>query len=382
MPKINTSPLISIIIRTQNRCTLLSQALQSLISQTYTHLEIIIVNDGGESCEAVLQQFQSQLTIQMISIPQSKGRSHAANLGLQTVSGKYINFLDDDDILYPDHIEKLVTFLELTGEKVAYSDCEIGHYHFVLGEGFVLQREKYIFKGVDFNQNQLYFENYLPIMTVMFQHDLAVINGGFDESLEVFEDWDYWIRLSQISNFQRVQGITCEYRFFSDYNYDFQYWRNVIYQKYADYWTMERFYQTAWEYINQLDIAKAHLQNKLKHMQERLQKLSSNNDELKDTVRIQTTHLNSLNQTQKSLQETQKIYKEAQSQLNIQETHIEQLTTQLEEHIRQMQQIKSHNHHLEKHVNEPGCIIGLYRSLIPLTIRLRLHDLRQAIISK
>lgn len=339
MPKIITSPLplVSVIVRTQNRCALLREALQSLVSQTYTHLEVIVVNDGGENCDAVLQQFQSILSLEVITLPQSMGRAHAANQGLQAVKGKYINFLDDDDILYPEHIEKLVTFLELTGSRVAYSDCEVGHYHFVSGEGFILKQEKKLFKGIDFNQDLLYFDNYLPIMTLMFQRDIAVMNKGFDDSLEVFEDWDYWIRLSQISNFQHVSGITCEYRFFSGYNYDFQYWRNVIYQKYADYWTIERLNQIAWERITQLEIEKLDLQNT--HNQ------------------LQSTH----KQLQKRLQDTF--------------TDNKKLDAQIAE-------LKLHNHHLEKSVNEPGCIVGVYRSLIPLIIRLRLRDLWQTITSK
>lgn len=419
MPTTLTSPLpiVSIIIRTQNRLSLLREALQSLVSQTYQHIEVIVVNDGGENCEAVAQQFQSQLTVQVISLPQSMGRSHVANLGLQAAQGKYINFLDDDDILYPDHIEKLATFLELTGKKVAYTDCEAGHYHFVAGEGFILQREKYLYKGVDFDQNQLYFENFLPIMTVMVRRDIALINGGFDESLEVFEDWDYWIRLSHISDFQRIPGVTCEYRFFSNYNYDFQHWRTVIYQKHADYWTMERLNQTAWQRIKELELSKLHLQNILNHTQKRLQQMSHSIEELNDTSRTQTIQLERFDQTQKSLAELLEKYEHAQSQVQQQETQIlilesqqdhltsqlqelesqkiqftlqlqeqesqnDQLAQQLQDQIAQFQDLKLHSHVLEQRANEPGCMIGLYRSLIPLTIRLRLHDLRQTLLTK
>ncbi len=393
-------PIVSIIIRTQNRCTLLSEALQSLVAQTYSQIAVIIVNDGGENCEEVLKKFQSQLKIQLISLPKPQGRSHAANLGLQAVKGKYINFLDDDDILYPDHIEKLVTFLELTGKKIAYTDCEAGHYHFISGEGFTLQKEKKLFKGFDFDQNQLYFENFLPIMTVMFQHDIALIDGGFDESLEVFEDWDYWIRLSNISDFQRVPGITCEYRFFSNYNYDFQHWRNAIYHKHAEFWTIERLNETAWQRINQLELAELHLQNILNQSRKRLQGLSKTIEDLNVTIRTQAKHLDNLGQIETTVHETQERYEQVRSQLNAEEiqntlletqndqlrlqlqeleTQNDLLTLQLQEHVEQMQQLKLHNHHMEHSVNEPGCIIGLYRSLLPLSIRLRLHNFRKAI---
>ena len=76
-------------------------------------------------------------------------------------------------------------------------------------------------------------------MTVMFAKDLCEIVGYPDETLEIYEDWDLFLRLSIHSNSARVPGVTAEYRIFADHNYDFSKWRFKIYDKYKDYFKTE-----------------------------------------------------------------------------------------------------------------------------------------------
>ena len=83
--------------------------------------------------------------------------------------------------------------------------------------------------------DQLYVTNYLPNMTVMFAKDLCDEVGYPDESLEIYEDWDLFLRLSIHSNSSRVPGVTAEYRIFAKHKYDFSKWRFNIYDKYKDY---------------------------------------------------------------------------------------------------------------------------------------------------
>ncbi|MGH7966210.1 MAG: PIG-L family deacetylase, partial [Candidatus Binatia bacterium] len=116
-----TSPLVSIIIRTQDRLPLLREALASVAQQTYPRLEIVIVNDGGADVGPVIDDFRSSLDIQLCTHNRPSGRAAAANTGLQTARGDLINFLDDDDRLYPHHVERLVLFLQRTGGRLVYT---------------------------------------------------------------------------------------------------------------------------------------------------------------------------------------------------------------------------------------------------------------------
>jgi len=97
---------ISIIIPTINREKKLNIAINSIFNQNINDYEIIIVNDGGSYLD-----FKSE-KIKCINLPKKQGRARARNIGLKNASGKFICFLDDDDILYPNHFETLYNFLK------------------------------------------------------------------------------------------------------------------------------------------------------------------------------------------------------------------------------------------------------------------------------
>lgn len=261
--------LVSIIVRTKNRLPLLKQALSSIATQTYPNIEVVVVNDGGQDVSPVLAEFLSFLDIQSTTHEQSRGRAAAANAGLRLARGKYINFLDDDDVLYPHHIEKLAEYLTTTGEQFVYSDCEQGHYRWS-DQDFVLNREKEPFQGVDFDPEQLHADNYIPIMTAMFRRDFQERVGPFDESLDIFEDWDLWIRMAKHTCFHRLPGISAEYRVLGDHGYNYTHWKARIYTKHehdssaADVtrWTQHR--------VDALQQENLHLRRLLAHNQEQI----------------------------------------------------------------------------------------------------------------
>jgi len=241
-PAFNTSqksnPVVSVIVRTCDRPSLLREALSSLVTQSYHNIQVIVVNAGADSVQTVVDEFSPYLDIIHHDSAVRLSRSAAANAGLERVTGKYVALLDDDDVLYPNHIEKLVSFLESTGEQFAYSDCERGTYTWD-GTALKLSGPKEPFLGVDFDPEMLYRDNFIPSMTAMFTRAMQLEVGEFDESLDILEDWDYWIRLSHRATPQRVPGLTAEYRCLSDHAHDFVHWKNRIYAKYEDHHPIE-----------------------------------------------------------------------------------------------------------------------------------------------
>jgi LmbE family N-acetylglucosaminyl deacetylase/glycosyltransferase involved in cell wall biosynthesis len=255
-------PLVSVIVRTQKRPLLLQEALSSLLTQTYPNLEVIVVNDGGEDVSTVIAPFSNYLHITYQVHDTAQGRAAAANTGVAVAHGKYVNFLDDDDLLYPEHLEKLTLFLETTGEQVAYSDCEKGEYHWA-GQGFVLNKEKTLFWGVDFDRDRLHCTNYLANMSILFSKELWERIGRFDESVEVFEDWDFWRRLADQTVFHRLPGITAEYRqFVRCENKDSQA-LTTFYSKDHRYWTLDNPVRRIWSRIDALETENQRLRNVL-----------------------------------------------------------------------------------------------------------------------
>ena len=231
-------PFVSVIVRTKDRQELLREALSSIVTQTYPSIEIVLVNDGAEDLSDIVREFGQYVSVQYVDTGGSAGRTKAGNEGLKAAKGKYLNFLDDDDLFYSGHISKLALYLNRTGEKAAYSDCEIAHYEWN-NNVFRLKGEKELFRGVEHDLDQLLVSNYLPNMVVMFEKELLQKTGYPDEDLEIYEDWDLWIKLSLVSAPQRLPGITAEYRILAERGYDYSEWRLKILEKYKEHFEGE-----------------------------------------------------------------------------------------------------------------------------------------------
>lgn len=109
-------PLVSILIPTFNRRRYLAQALASALRQTYPSIEVIVINDGGEDVGDIVQSFADQRVV-FINRRQNRGKAYSLNEALSRASGKYITYLDDDDMYYPYHVETLANALELNPDR-------------------------------------------------------------------------------------------------------------------------------------------------------------------------------------------------------------------------------------------------------------------------
>jgi glycosyltransferase involved in cell wall biosynthesis len=209
------NPLVSVIIPTHNRPEMLKEALSSVLSQSFRNFEIVVINDGGQDVQEVIDSLknESEGKIVYIQHKKNKGLSSARNTGLKTAKGKYIAYLDDDDIYYPSHLETLIGFLEKNDCGVAYTDAyqvfqlwKTDHY---------TTDYKKIF-GHEFNREDLLISNYIHLNNVVHRKNLIEAVGGFDENLSTHEDWDFLIRLAQKSDFYYLETITAEFRFRPD----------------------------------------------------------------------------------------------------------------------------------------------------------------------
>lgn len=205
-------PLVSIIIRTCGRPQVLKQALDSVRNQTYENIETIVVEDGINSSEDMVVNEFSDININYFFSGEKIGRSRIGNLGLEKVKGKYCNFLDDDDVLYENHVQCLVDTLEKSENKAAYSIAEEKQIFITSYEPYQYKvKRKLIRFKQPFNQILLYHTNYIPIQSIMFEYDLFKQAGGFDENLDALEDWDLWVRYSTLGNFIFLDRVTSAY---------------------------------------------------------------------------------------------------------------------------------------------------------------------------
>ncbi len=207
--KDNAGPLVSVIVPTYNRPERMIMAVKSITNQTYKNVEIIVINDGGVEVGSLLASFGSQHNITYIGLNKNRERSFARNVGIRVASGKYIAYLDDDDVYYPDHIDTLVQFLECTNFKVAYTDACAAVEETVNGRYEIKQRQ--VIYSHNFDQDFLLERNYIPILCMMHEKSCLEEVGYFDERLSVLEDWDLWIRLSRRYPFRHIKKVTAEY---------------------------------------------------------------------------------------------------------------------------------------------------------------------------
>lgn len=209
MDKIENLPLVSLIVRTKNRPALLAEALQSIARQTYLNIEIIVVNDGGDDIGEIIGLFKDDgINIIPLQFATGIGRSKAANAGLDKASGKYIAFLDDDDWLEPGHIQQLLELLE----NPSHADCVAAY----AGVRCIDQETGNTIKlfNQPYNPAALKLENYIPVHAALFRRNVidSPASCRFDETFDLFEDWDFWLQLQAQGNFIRSQEITANYR--------------------------------------------------------------------------------------------------------------------------------------------------------------------------
>lgn len=208
-----TTPMVSIIVRTCGRPSILRETLISLRKQTYDNIEIVIVEDGEPLSQKMLQNEFSDLNILYHATGQKVGRSKAGNLGMQLAHGKYLNFLDDDDLFFADHVEVLVNNLEKSGMKAAYATAYETPIIVESKEPYIYTIQSYL--GIHkqaFDKVMLCHHNYIPIQCIMFSKELFLSYGGLDEHVDALEDWDLWVRYSLHTDFLFVFKTTSIYR--------------------------------------------------------------------------------------------------------------------------------------------------------------------------
>lgn len=198
------SPLVSVIIATYNRADFLKKALTSVLGQSYSNLEIIVVDDGSnDHTDTVVAGFDSSRIIYLRQ--ENRGCSAARNRGLATSRGEYVAFLDSDDRFHPEKLAKQLAALE------AHPECGMCYTSAIVEDG---QGQEIIRPGDQAGSDPYYravesgwlydrIAFYLPVTvllpTVMVRSSILRKVGGFDETLYRFEDTDLWRRISRIT---------------------------------------------------------------------------------------------------------------------------------------------------------------------------------------
>ena len=186
------NPTVSIIIPAYNVAPYIGETLASVMAQSFTDYEVIVVNDGSsDETEAALEPFRARIVYLR---QENRGVSAARNTALRVARGRYIALLDSDDIWLPDYLKMLVARLESDRRvDVCYPNAVsfgVPRWEGVLFMDTYPSREPVTFE-------KLLTRECVVFISTMFRREAAEIVGGFDETLTECEDFDLWLRMAQ-----------------------------------------------------------------------------------------------------------------------------------------------------------------------------------------
>lgn len=186
------APLVSIIMPVYNGEAFLSEAIDSVLSQTYKNFELIIINDGStDKSEKIIKSY-SDPRIVFIS-QKNKGLSRACNKGIGIAKGKYVARQDDDDISLPHRLEKQVWYLEANTNVglVGTNFKAIGRNGDTINHTNVFTKDKDI-------RPALIFSNQFGHGSIMVRKSIIKKAGCYDPAYRIAQDYDLWVRISKI----------------------------------------------------------------------------------------------------------------------------------------------------------------------------------------
>lgn len=200
--------VVSIIIPTFNRPKLLKEAIKSALAQTYQDIEILVVNDAGQDVKEIISSFKDSRIV-LIEHQENQGLSSARNSGLRKAKGKYIAYLDDDDLYYPRHIEMLVNAMHESGFKVAYTDT-FRSFRKAEGDHFISYKTR-LAKSFPVDLDEILIRNRLFPVCLCHEKECLEKTGLYDDTLDRHEDWEMCIRLAREYPFLHIPYAFSEY---------------------------------------------------------------------------------------------------------------------------------------------------------------------------
>ncbi|WPR77399.1 glycosyltransferase family A protein [Algoriphagus sp. NG3] len=191
-------PLVSIVIPVYNKASVISQTLDSALAQSYRNLELVLINDGStDGSLKILEEYARKYPLKVrLMDSMNKGVSAASNLGFQTSSGEYIQFLDADDLLSVDKIEEQMKILSEKDTQVITS-CEWVNFREDIRQATTVPYG--VFQDFDSGLDLLLrfwdHQEMMAISSYLTPRELIEKAGPWDESLKINQDGEFFTRV-------------------------------------------------------------------------------------------------------------------------------------------------------------------------------------------
>ncbi len=197
------SPKVSVVIPTYNRVCTVVRAIESVLTQTYQNLEIIVVDDGStDNTREVIERLHDP-RVRYIRHGENRGGSLARNTGIEAATGEYIAFLDSDDEWLPEKLERQVQLFQRSEPCVGAVYCGFA----TVGEhGQITATRIPEHRGMILEE--LYTWNVIPSTSwVVMRRECFLRVQPFDPAMPSCQDWDLWIRLARYYEFDFIPEV-------------------------------------------------------------------------------------------------------------------------------------------------------------------------------
>ncbi len=182
------SELVSIIVPTFNTEKFIRQTIESVQNQTYINWEMILADDAStDNTVRIIEEFaQKDNRIKLFKLPENRGNGFARNAALEKATGKYIAYLDADDLWFPEKLEKQIQFLKTNNLHFTFS-----FYDSIDEEGNDLNRR--VESPNPLTYKQLFFCNYVGNLTAIYDADY--FGKIILETTQKRQDWRIWLTI-------------------------------------------------------------------------------------------------------------------------------------------------------------------------------------------
>lgn len=219
--------LISVIIPAYNAGEYIEETLRSVLNQSYSHIEVIVIDDGStDNTEALLKKHSDQ-RLKYIKQANSGGPAHPRNVGINVAKGEFIAIFDSDDLMSQYKLETQLKALELNPEaafccsnfsiindKGDISTPDFWKTNKVFQKLDISHRDElgnYLFKTAAIIDSLL-LHNFIASSSMLIRKQILTTLGGFDESLENTDDYDMWLRIQQLHGCICIPQVLHQYR--------------------------------------------------------------------------------------------------------------------------------------------------------------------------
>ncbi|MBB5788436.1 glycosyltransferase [Jiangella mangrovi] len=195
-------PLVTVVIPTKDRREGVLAAIDSVLAQSYRTWQLIVVDDGSTDGTAEAVEALDDERIELIRREQAGGVSAARNAGLAQARGDYVAYLDSDNLWEHDFLEVMVAFVRSRSLRFGYAVSELVEEK---------KNGRTGYRSLQFNREALVERNFIDCIVVLHERSLLDEVGTFDEHLRRNVDWDLFIRMSAVTDFELAPFIATRY---------------------------------------------------------------------------------------------------------------------------------------------------------------------------